>query len=266
MVDVAIIVIIILIVICFSIYLIHKWHYTQPHSKSFFESDLQYYDFSYQNGPTPGPFICLIAGTHGNEPAGSVALNELVQQWQQNPPKFVGHIRVIPNINTWGLANNVRYKSFLSFLPDADINRNYNENGGTDEISREVVTLTKGADLVIDFHEGWGYHVCQPTSVGSTLTPSDFSPAPEIAQVAVANINASTPNTGSNCIFAVLRGASCDIKTTIACHMQKNQRPYILVETTGQNNIQPLRTRTDQVKMVVASALTYFSSSSSTSS
>ena len=40
---------------------------------------------------------------------------------------------------------------------------------------------------------------------------------------------------------------SCTIKSTLACYMQKHKRPYILMETTGQNDIQPMHVRVRQI-------------------
>jgi predicted deacylase len=209
---------------------------------------LKYFDIVHRQ---PGPFVCLVGGTHGNEPAGAVALLELAQRI--TIPR--GKLRIIPAVNEWGLLHNNRYRSPLgAALATGDINRNYRENGAVDEISRKVLELTRGADLVIDFHEGWGFHQCQPASVGSTLTPTDFEPAPQVAAAAVGEINQRFGLGGCK-KFASLRDESCTIGTTLACHMQRNARPYILVEITGQNDIQPLNLRVAQVAAVVEVAV-----------
>jgi predicted deacylase len=211
--------------------------------------NVEYYDFHNSDSP----FICLIAGTHGNEPAGTIALGRWIKYLQDK--KIVrGHIRIIPKINKWGLDRNIRYQDYFGILPYSDINRNYNESGGTDNISRHVIELTRNADLVIDFHEGWGYHICQPTSIGSTLTPTDY--AADISAKIVDAIN-STGLVGCK-KFLSIPNESCKIESTLACYMQNNRRPYILVETTGQNNIQPLDVRINQIDIVINTVLRDF--------
>jgi hypothetical protein len=227
--------------------------------------NLEMYDIK---GSQPGPFICLVAGTHGNEPAGTLALRQMMQNGEFTVQK--GHLRIIPCVNSWGIQNNVRYQSPGGiFSSTGDVNRNYNSEGGTDPISDQVINLVAGADLVIDFHEGWGYHRCQPTSVGSSLSPTDFSPAPELAAQMVDKLNtdiAANPPPGKTAVnpdckkFMVLGQESCTIQSTLACHMQKNNRAYILVETTGQEDIQPPEVRMSQVKSVVQTALQYMNS------
>jgi len=229
---------------------------------------LEYYDFGYNQ--SEGPYLCLVAGTHGNEPAGTIFLRALAARLLTNPDIIKkGRLRIIPAINQWGLDRNIRYNSdYFGVTPKSDINRNYTVDGGTEEISENVVRLIDGATLVIDFHEGWGYHLCQSQSVGSTLTPTDYFPAPVIADVAVSTINSLPDEHGLNDIsprdgyrqpeckrFTAIRGQSCKIPTTLACYMQKNELPYILVETTGQNSIQPMSIRTAQIETIIKTAM-----------
>jgi predicted deacylase len=210
-------------------------------------SQLEYADFI---SPTPGPFVCLVAGTHGNEPAGTHALSMMIAQGMMQPS--AGHLRVIPIVNAWGINHNYRYKSYLG----GDLNRQYDLNGANDWISKQVLALTTGADLVVDFHEGWGYHQCQPSSVGSSLSPSTFAPAHTLAAACVAAINTQLGLAGCK-TFMVLQNESCKIPTTLGCYMQKNNRAYILVETTGQNDIQPLAVRMQEVQIIVQTVLAW---------
>lgn len=222
-------------------------NFEQKTFEAFEQKNLEYYDFY---GILPGPYLCLIAGTHGNEPAGTIALELLLKKIPEILNR--GHIRVIPRINSWGLDNNIRYKDYFGILPDSDVNRNYTKSGGTEKISKNVIKLTYNADLVIDFHEGWGYHRCQPSSIGSTLTPTDFHPAPMISDAIVNILNEKLINCKK---FLSLYNESCKIETTLACYMQNNKRPYILVETTGQNNIQPINIRVEQINNIVINAI-----------
>jgi hypothetical protein len=213
---------------------------------------LEYYDFY---GSKPGNFLCLVAGTHGNEPAGSVFLYDFVLFLKKNPDFLKrGKLRIIPAVNKWGLMRDIRYNNdHFGVLPKSDINRNYTEEGGTEPISQNVVDLVNGANLVMDFHEGWGYHRCQKSSIGSSLTPTSYGPAMKISDSIVGKIN---DNINQSCkLFSSMPGKSCEISSTLGCHMQKNKLPYILMETTGQNNIQNISVRTNQVKIAVLTAL-----------
>lgn len=197
----------------------------------------------------------MIAGTHGNESSGVLALYTLVHALQSGTLKIQhGSLRIIPCVNVWGTSRNVRYAyDKLGLLPKSDINRNYTAAGGTDPISKQVIQLTQSADLILDFHDGWGFHTCQPQSVGSTLTPTNTDLAITLAQQAVKKINESI---FVNCKkFSCLLNESCTIPTTLACHMQTNRRNYILIETTCQNGIQPSLTCMSQIFTIVSVVL-----------
>jgi predicted deacylase len=60
------------------------------------------------NSGNPGPTLLLIAGTHGNEPAGSVALENFINS---NSSISKGKIIIIPRVNKIGLAMDVRWGS-----------------------------------------------------------------------------------------------------------------------------------------------------------
>src|SRR5271155_4824891 len=189
-------IIIVFIVICAGTF--NSWS-----TSEFFQSDkLQVIDIT---GNKPGPFICLVAGTHGNEPAGTKALYDLLKSGDGTLSISSGHLRIIPCVNEWGYNHNMRHNRFF------DINRGYTASGGTDWITKNVIGLTKGADMVIDFHEGWGYHRCQPDSVGSTLTPTTDTNATALSTVIVNKINES--GAGGCRQFMVLADRSCDITT-----------------------------------------------------
>jgi hypothetical protein len=200
-----------------------------------------YYD--YDSG-VPGPFVCFLAGVHGNEYAGPYTLESMIQAGFPKIKK--GRVRIIPRANPWGLQRGSRYQLNVLY---PDINRNFTDEGGSDATSRALVELIKDADLVVDFHEGWGFHQISPESVGSTLSPTSIEPAPSLAQAATDRINSIIPPGKKQ--FQVLPDIYCDIPGTLSCYMQHQKKAYILVETTGQNNVQPLPTRVIQVQTVV---------------
>lgn len=244
--------IIILIIICLiqlSKYSINEYLTNIYLSQSSSGNSLETYDYY---GPQSGPFIVIIGGTHGNEPSGSEALHQLITSGYFNN-LIKGHVRLIPEVNAYGLKKNIRYKCSGLFCSNPDINRNYT-NGGSEYISQKVIALTQGANLIIDLHEGWGWYLEKTGSVGSTLTPTSTPLATQIAQAAVAAINQSIP-ANSYKQFSIIPNQSCKISSTLACYMQKNNRNYILVETSGQNNIQKMSVRVNQIIIIINTTL-----------
>lgn len=215
-------------------------------------------------GSEPGPFICIISGTHGNEPAGTIALKDML-----NMTITRGRIRIIPAINPWGLRRYVRYAPGGMFN---DINRNYARNIGApredpltsrEYISTAVLALIRGADLVLDFHEGWGYSNSTRFSIGSSVTPSTHGVAPALSSNLVSAINDEFKLDGHK-KFTLRTHKSCSIEGTLGCRMQHDQRPYILIETTGQFGAQSLEKRISQVKFAVLYSLEWMWNKEST--
>lgn len=225
-------------------------------------SKIKYYDFypylrypkfrSPSNHPNQKS-VCFIAGVHGNEPAGTKALEDLLKTgyFQEAAQSKNLNIRVIPAINEWGLSHNIRYQ-LNPIYPD--INRNF-LGEGLDETSKEIIDLIKDYDLVVDFHEGWGFHLINHRSVGSTLSPGNTKMSLEIASRVIDKINESIVNPNKK--FILLLNRSCEIPKTLSCYRENKQKNYILVETSGQNDIQPLITRKKQIIDVVNETLKY---------
>lgn len=213
---------------------------------------LKYTDYNYN--PMNAYKVAVIAGTHGNEPAGAVALEKMIRNrtFDKLRGTTVG-VRVIPRVNEWGLKLGTRRTPNVLH---PDVNRNYNvkrgEIVGSEGISDDVATLTKDADLIIDLHEGWGFHQLQPSSVGSTLSYSG-NLAKFLSQKAVEKVNETIRDNKKK--FIVLNGDVCDIPTTLACARHTLMKDYILIETTGQNDIQPLSVRAQQHTILVTAIL-----------
>lgn len=187
-------------------------------------------------GTRPGPAIALIGGVHGNEPAGTVALLALVR----NPPRLRrGTLIVIPAANPWGLRHNSRYQA-----DGSDLNRAFNPPVGA---AARLARILRECDLVVDFHEGWSWHVRNPLSIGSTISATGA--AREWALDIIAGLNRFTPR-GRH--FVLERHPACDIPSSLECFMRRAGRAYMLVETTGQKNIQPLSVRVRQINYVIS--------------
>lgn len=190
--------------------------------------------------------ILIIGGVHGNEPAGTAGIMKWLQNYVKNKPANSPSLIVIPNANIWGLANNSRY---LPRLLHADLNRNFTNNGGSEPVSDFIAKIINDSkpDLVVDFHEGWGFHKIEPDSIGSTVTSNSLSV--NLGAVICDQLNSQIIDADKKFTHRV--NIACDIDTTLGCMCEKLKIPYILVETTGQNDRQPMEIRTNQVGVVL---------------
>lgn len=190
--------------------------------------------------------VALVTGVHGNETAGPHAFMDMI-----NDDTFVKLVKgtpiiltVVPCVNRWGFHYNMRWQPSL-WHPD--INRAFKETDN-DETSKKVIKILEGADFVMDFHEGWGYHRIQPQSIGSTLSPST-SLTMDMAKHIALVLNADIPEVPKK--FMVLDRDACQLPGALSCYMERHKRHYILMETTGQMNAQPMIIRKKQVRTAV---------------
>ena len=210
-----------------------------------YDNDIIYYDYGNTNAKHK---ICIIAGVHGNEPAASILLNKMIQDnYFENINKDL-FIRIIPSANRFGLMFNSRYQNNIHY---PDINRNF-VNNGLDNISKEIIELTKDMDLILDFHEGWGFHQINSASMGSTITISPGKNMEKLGNHIIRNLNNIIPRKEYKFI---LRKNICKIKETLGCYSTNMMTNYILVETTGQNDIQKLEVRQEQIKNIIETVL-----------
>lgn len=196
-------------------------------------------------GERPGPTIAFVAGMHGNEPAGTIALKRLLAR----PPRIRrGSLIVIPEVNPWGLKYGVRWQDNL-FAPD--VNRNFGNASCSDRTSCALLRILLGADLVVDLHEGYTWAKQNPKSVGSTVTArGSFR---KMARDIVKGLNRDIRDPKKQ--FIVSPHPPCDIPNTLECCLYRRGIPYMLVETTGQNNIQPIELRINQMNHVISQVL-----------
>lgn len=214
--------------------------------------DLQYYTYVGENQKRD-PKIVILGGTHGNEPAGSRAIHKYMELI--NTRKIVlkrGIVIFIPDVNRCGLI-----AGFRIFPMCKDVNRNY--PNGT-KINKTVTKLIDDADLVLDFHEGWGFHRKQSRSIGSTLTPTDTEISHFIARNVTEKLN---KNLREHKRFKILTSDrdllrdediytnNKEIKGSLRWQCNLLNKNYILVETTGQNNIQPMEIREGQAMTII---------------
>lgn len=202
----------------------------------------------------PGPCIGIMAGIHGNEPAGSIEIQHMLQSGYFDSLKK-GSVRIIPRANPLGLMVSSRYNGFT------DMNRIFEQPLSAD--AKRISDFLKPCDIIVDFHEGWGYHLITPESMGSTIT-GNTTIAEVIAKQIVFDLNNSqlqqtitNKNPGKQ--FSILpQSTACEIPSTLSCLAQKRNQNHIIVETTGQNDIQPMYIRRAQTRIILDSLLKHY--------
>lgn len=97
-------------------------------------------------GDFRAPAVTISAGMHGDEPAGPIALLDLVQR-QELDPAF--RYRLWPCINPSGFDNGTRESA-----EGVDLNRTFSRGGGAPE-SRAILTANRDLtfELALDLHE-----------------------------------------------------------------------------------------------------------------
>jgi predicted deacylase len=111
----------------------------------------------------PGPTVLVVAGVHGDEVAGPVAAERLLQE-------APGRLLAVPRANAPAVAAGTRTVAG----EHADLNRNFPRRA--DEAPRgeaaaaiwELVIAVRPA-FVVDLHEGWDFHCRGRGSVGNAV-------------------------------------------------------------------------------------------------
>jgi predicted deacylase len=122
-----------------------------------------------QDTGRPGPTVVIIAGIHGNEPAGVKAAARICK-W----PIQRGKLVVLPRANPPALQAQQRG------IPEVDdevsnLNRNFPkvEQPGSPrgELAQAIWELVEShePDWLLDLHEGYDFHQLNPRSVGSSI-------------------------------------------------------------------------------------------------
>lgn len=230
--------------------------------------------FTINNNQNPnGPTILIVGGTHGNEPAGSIGIKEILDKLNTNQIQLkTGKLILVPKVNNCGIQTNSRFIPFIW-----DLNRKYpktqkeayKNNITRKTINDAIIELVWQADFILDFHEGWGYHKQNKKSVGSTLTPTNTINSKNISEKILKILNNTIED--SNKKFMIMTNDSNlikqdsnnyslneELKGTLRHFCELLNKDYILVETTGQDNIQKLDTRVEQVKLIITETLKNF--------
>jgi len=159
-----------------------------------------------------------------------------------------GKIIFIPTVNYCGLQLNNRNHNTVG-----DINRLY-DIANKNIINKLIAGFTNNTDFIIDFHEGYTYANNSNNSLGSTITPSETILAELVANKVVENINKDIIIDYKK--FKIYKEKN--IIGSLRDYAVKLKLNYLLVETTGQNNIQPLEIRVNQCISVINTVTNYF--------
>jgi predicted deacylase len=206
-----------------------------------------------------GPRVFMIGGTHGNEPAGTLGLEQLMDQFRTEKMKLEsGLIAIVSHPNKIGLSCNSRW--LLHRLWYRDLNRNYQTTDfeqANEPISRRITNWIReyNINFILDFHEGWGYSIVQRDSMGSGIFPGLLHNSRQIAEDIVVSLNHSISNPSKK--FTLQLNKHPTIRS-LKNHANYKKIDYILVETSGQNDIQPKSVRIEQVLHIIHHILQRF--------
>jgi predicted deacylase len=144
-----------------------------------------------------------------------------------------------------------------------DINRNYPKELGeisNDPINKVIANEVSKADFTIDMHEAFAYYLLNNTitqsvwSMGSTITCGNTPESKIMTEKCLIAVNKLIPKNAPKykkfVTFPdeVLKGSFRNYVNNLGKH-------YILVETSGQNKIQPISVREEQQRVVALTVL-----------
>jgi hypothetical protein len=207
------------------------------------------------NSNKTGPTILIVAGTHGNEPAASHYFTNLLKSnFKINRGKLI----IIPRVNDCALRINFRSIPLIG-----DINRKYYPlpnntiNDKINQINIQIMNQIKNnkIDFFLDFHEGYDFHKINEKSLGSTITYTNDKTglSKKIGESIVDELNNTISDDRKK--FTLLSYDYKPIKGTLSEYLSSLNISGILIETSGQNNIQPLEKRLKQIDLIFKNIL-----------
>lgn len=213
-------------------------------------------DYYVYSGKLNGPTVLIIGATHGNEPGGYYAIKAFMNKLNNQEIVLTrGKIIFIPVVNYCGLKMNQRTNPILG-----DINRLYNSNNTSiNSINDLIIKFSKESNFILDFHEGYNFNKIVKQSIGSTITPLNTELSNTIANFAVNNINLTISENYKK--FNLIQDVNINgtLYDFISNYNNTNvlKKDYMLVELTGQNDIQPIEIRTSQGINIISSVINY---------
>lgn len=202
------------------------------------------------------PHIVIVASIHGNEPSGYVGMTQLVNDFRDGKLRLrKGSLTVLPLLNPCGKKLGIRWLPQQMFqFHSVDGNRSYGKAVGEEgscPITKMVESVIKNKTLVIDMHEGWGFHKRNPESMGSGVYYGQTFPSKKVATEMTSVLNQHIPHEDLQFVCKEWE----DTPGTLRWYCDAHAIPYILIETSGQNNIQPIQVRANQQYTLALAAL-----------
>lgn len=174
--------------------------------------------YTFSPADRSGKTIFILGSVHGNEPAGTKACYKLIKYLNANPPKDKVIIMPMPNLLGYYFNSRYQLKPFNS-----DINRNFN-NEGKDRISKIILGYVKQADLIIDLHEGYEYHIRYPKSMGSSVIPNRSKIANSLAYKMVESVNMTIKDKNKKFVVSNFYDKEdCYLPDSLACYCNRNK-------------------------------------------
>jgi len=196
----------------------------------------------------PGPTVLFIGSVHGNEPAGTLALESY---FRKKIHMNRGKIIVVTRPNRCGQALNIRWQPQYFPLPQSDLNRSFYPST-INQAANTIMKYIQEANIIVDLHEGWGFHQYQPDSMGSCVYPSPK--LKWLAEKCVQNINRTIANKKKHFLvrsIPLLHGTTDEYTLT----QTDDTKHTLMLETTGHNDIQPIGLRVQQQQIFIDTIL-----------
>lgn len=196
-----------------------------------------------------GPSVMIVAGVHGNEPAGASAA-EQIRHW----PIGRGRLVVVPRANVTALAAEKRNTPGEE-ADLANLNRNFPSPTQGDQPRGALATALwefarqQKPDWLLDLHEGANFNSVTNKSAGSSVIVFRTPQGKALAPVIQSAVNATITNQGHH--FTVI-GPPVDGSLARAAGTHLNAHSMILETTTKS---QPLSLRTRQHRIMVHALL-----------
>lgn len=110
-------------------------------------SELDIYQFDTN---VPGPHLLIFGSIHGNEPAGRLALPEIIEKLNEGTLSLQkGSLTLVPVCNPKATAQNTRFYDF-------DLNRQFGnpkpEKGYESELAKQLIPFIQDCDYLLDIH------------------------------------------------------------------------------------------------------------------
>jgi predicted deacylase len=133
----------------------------------------------------PGPAICIIGGTHGNEPAGCRTAQELLKL---KPDR--GKLIIIPAANRRAVKENRR-----EIPGEGDLNRCFPGSAAgsvMEELALEILKMMQEQKIgvLLDLHESLDYYLVNNQYVGQTVIAYENEMSVWAGEMAVEKVNA----------------------------------------------------------------------------